>query len=47
MNRKHTKTIVWIGVILMLVAMAVYVLTLDESEPLPIPEEKPAGETVE
>jgi len=42
MNRKHTKLFTWIGVILMLIAMVIYVITLDESEPIPIPDEQQA-----
>jgi hypothetical protein len=35
--KTHVKWITWVGVVLMLIAMAVYVITLDESEPLPMP----------
>ena len=42
MIKKHTKLITWIGVILMLLAMVIYVITLDESEPIPIPGEQQA-----
>lgn len=36
--KKHVKTITWVGVILMLIAMVIYVVTLDEAE-IPVPGE--------
>lgn len=44
-KRKH---LLWVGVLLMLIAMVVYIITLDESEPLSLPgADEAAGEVSE
>jgi len=36
-TRKHIKWLTLVGLLAMLIAIAMYVLTLDDSQPVPVP----------